>query len=135
MRDYFASQGELMKYITYLLLLTILGCTSVQQYEGNKKPDDEISILTKPKDNIIISHINGNHRGLGTSDRYDFLPGQTTLTVGYIASNSSTITSTKPIDLIVKFEAGKRYTLKYSLSNRSWKAWVIDAQSGKVVSK
>ncbi len=123
-----------MKFLLIAIFIALVGCTSVQQYEGEKRPDSEVGILLKPKNNLIISHINGKHRGLGTSDRYDFLPGKTTITVGYIGSTASTITSTKPIDLNVNFEAGKKYQVKYSLDGRSWKAWVVDLDSGEKVS-
>lgn len=124
-----------MKYLLIAMFTFVVGCTSVQQYEGAKRSDSEVAILLKPKNNLIISHINGKHRGLGTSDRYDFLPGPTTLTVGYIASTSSTITSTKPIELTVDFEAGKKYQLMYKLGGGSWKAWVIESSSKKTVSE
>ena len=123
-----------MKYLVIVIFGFLVGCTSAQQYEGEKRPDSEVAILLKPKNNLIISHINGKHRGLGTSDRYDFLPGPTTITVGYIASSSSAITSTKPIDLTVDFEAGKKYQLMYKVGGGNWKAWVIESSSNKVVS-
>lgn len=124
-----------MKYFVYAFCVLLFGCTSVQQYEGEKRPDSQVAILLKPKNNLIISHINGKHRGLGASDRYDFLPGKAILTVGYVASNSSTITSTKPIDLTVNFEAGKRYQLEHSLEGRTWRAWVTDVKTGKIASE
>lgn len=68
--------------------------------------------------------INGKFRGIGTSDRYEFLPGTVFLKVNYTDGSSGAIVSGKPIELMFDAEKGKVYSLKYKLMAGSWISWV-----------
>lgn len=115
-----------------------IGCTSVKRYDGPPRPAHEIAILEKEDSTyggISVVKINGKFRGIGTSDRYEFLPGTVSIKVNYTDARSGEIVSGRSIELTFGAEEGEVYSLKYKLMAGSWIAWVEEKKTGVTVSE
>ena len=115
----------MQKLLVFIITIFFLaGCTSVQQYPGPKISQDKIAVIVKSDQNypgqFYVSQINGKDRGIGMSDRYEFLPGPVSILVNY----SSATLFGKPIEINETLSAGKVYSLKFKIYKDSWKAWI-----------
>lgn len=93
---------------------------------------------------FVISHIDGQRRGIGIFHEYRLAPGPHAIRLtggvpvgesnGPIADRS--LISRQPLEAVFVAQAGQRYRIDvdFDIPNKTWGAFVIDKSTGKVVS-
>lgn len=106
----------------------VVGCTNMQRYEGPPRSRSEIVILEKNTEpGLLIKKINGQGLGWTGHDRYELLPGEVVLDVGY---DSWGTRSVHPLRVTFQAEAGRTYRLDFTRKDLRWTIYVLDKATG-----
>lgn len=116
---------------------SLAGCSPFQLPGVAGRADHELARLERVGDELQITHIDGlptREARLSPPDSYRIPPGKHAVTVRWATGIGASMLLQFPA------QAGRRYQLRYRRGERtdrafSWTAYVVDAETQKVVSR
>lgn len=120
--------------IVALCVVVLAGCSKVyKQYEGELLSADEMAIFehaNPAKSFYSVNKVDGKWRGVGLFERYEFSPGEHSITF----TVTSPAYSSLPITLYFNARAGQTYYAKETVIANRWGIDILNKKTGETVS-
>ncbi len=134
------TRRRLLLSTTVVTVAALSACSSVWRSPGFEGADaTQLAILENlSSSKVSVTRINGVSTGIGGWKRLELKPGSTT--VGLDLFSSFGTLPQGMVQLVFEAQAGQLYQLRWQLvqnsnGKRYWRGWIIDAATGKNVSK
>lgn len=129
--------------ITLVLTLFLSSCISSKHYTGPERSSDELATLFNSTlgSPVQINEINGEFRGVGYVEKFEFLPGNVSILAAYNPADKPNPgkldleCDVSFVPLTFKAKANTKYQIDYKIGKTHWTVWVKEEKSRKVVSK